>query len=54
LVSVAVIPIACMMPLLFFRVKYVGFGVMITMLLQYIPSVNPVSACGNVLDDDAF
>ncbi|KAH7702496.1 hypothetical protein AAVH_30345, partial [Aphelenchoides avenae] len=41
LVSVAVVPIACMMPLLFFKVKYAGLGLLITLFLQYIPSVNP-------------
>ncbi|KAH7696491.1 hypothetical protein AAVH_36436, partial [Aphelenchoides avenae] len=31
------------MPLLFFKVKYAGAGLVITLLLQYIPSVNPIT-----------
>ncbi|KAH7723737.1 7TM GPCR protein [Aphelenchoides avenae] len=43
LVSVAIIPIACVMPFVFLNVKYVGCGVVIAIFMQWIPIVNPVT-----------
>lgn len=42
MVTVAVLPIGIIMLFLVLKAKFVGFGVLIALLLQWIPAVNPV------------
>ncbi|KAH7710824.1 hypothetical protein AAVH_21878 [Aphelenchoides avenae] len=42
-VSVAAIPIGVIMTLLFLNARYVGFGNLIALVLQWIPAVNPIT-----------
>ncbi|KAH7702615.1 hypothetical protein AAVH_30227, partial [Aphelenchoides avenae] len=43
LISVAILPIAFIFPCIFLSVKYVGAGMVMTILLQWIPGVNPIT-----------
>ncbi|KAH7716222.1 7TM GPCR protein [Aphelenchoides avenae] len=43
LASVAIIPMALILSFLFLKVQWIGFGVFITLMLQWIPAVNPIT-----------
>lgn len=42
MIGVAIVPILTLTLLLFFKVTFVGFGILITIAIQWIPAVNPV------------
>lgn len=54
LVSVAVVPLSILPAILYFRVKFVGFGVLLTLTIQWIPGINPVCACAHVGHDSEY
>ncbi|KAH7716223.1 7TM GPCR protein [Aphelenchoides avenae] len=43
LASVAVIPMAFILSFLFLKVTFVGYGVLISVMMQWIPAVNPIT-----------